>query len=51
VSATSSRPPDPAAYVENEWFPNHVIEATTRENYRYILDRYLLPELGSEAYS
>jgi integrase len=35
------------AYVENEWFPNHVIEATTRENYRYILDRYLLPELGS----
>jgi integrase len=34
------------AYVEHEWFPNHVIEATTRESYRYILDRYLLPALG-----
>ena len=34
------------AYVEDEWFPNHVIEATTRESYRYILDRYLLPALG-----
>lgn len=21
-------------YVENEWFPNHLVEATTRENYR-----------------
>lgn len=34
------------AYVDHEWFPNHVIEATTRESYRYILDRYLLPALG-----
>ena len=34
------------AYVEHEWFPNHVTEATTRESYRYILDRYLLPALG-----
>jgi hypothetical protein len=33
-------------YVETEWFPNHMIEATTREGYRYILDRYVLPELG-----
>jgi integrase len=33
-------------YVEQEWFPNHVIEATTRENYRYALNRYILPELG-----
>src|SRR3982751_6519961 len=34
-------------YVEHEWFPNHVMEATTRESYRYILDRYLLPALGN----
>ncbi|WP_019873299.1 tyrosine-type recombinase/integrase [Sporichthya polymorpha] len=35
-----------ARYVEAEWFPNHVIEATTRENYRYLLNRYVLPGLG-----
>lgn len=34
-------------YIETEWFPNHVIEAKTRENYTYLLDRYILPELGS----
>jgi integrase len=34
-------------FVENGWFANHVIEATTRQNYRYMLDRYLLPELGA----
>jgi integrase len=33
-------------FVETEWFPNHMIEATTREGYRYILDRYVLSELG-----
>ncbi len=33
-------------YVENEWFPNHVIEETTRESYSYLLDRYILPDLG-----
>jgi integrase len=33
-------------YVEEQWFPHHQIEATTRENYRYALDRYILPELG-----
>ena len=33
-------------YVETTWFPNHLIEATTREKYRYLLDRYVLPELG-----
>jgi integrase len=35
-----------ASYVETEWFANHVIEATTRENYRYLLNRYVLPGLG-----
>lgn len=33
-------------YVEQEWFPNHLIEATTREGYTYLLNRYILPELG-----
>jgi hypothetical protein len=28
------------AYVEQRWFPNHRIEKTTRENYRYALDKY-----------
>ncbi len=35
-----------STYVETEWFPNHLIEATTRENYRYLLNRYVLPGLG-----
>jgi integrase len=33
-------------YVTGEWFPHHVIEAKTRENYTYLLNRYILPELG-----
>ncbi len=33
-------------YVDREWFPHHVMEETTRENYRYLLNRYILPELG-----
>jgi integrase len=33
-------------YVEVEWFPHHVIEATTREGYTYLLNRYLLKEFG-----
>ncbi|WP_433361032.1 tyrosine-type recombinase/integrase [Dactylosporangium sp. CA-152071] len=35
-----------ARYVTAEWFPNHVIEATTRENYTCLINKYLLPELG-----
>lgn len=34
-------------YVQEQWLPNHVIEATTRESYTYLLTRYILPELGS----
>jgi integrase len=33
-------------YIEKEWFPHHVLEAKTRENYTYLLQRYILPELG-----
>ncbi len=34
-------------YVEEEWFPNHELEARTRENYTYYLSRDLLPTFGS----
>jgi integrase len=30
-------------YVQDEWLPNHVIELTTRQNYTYQLNRYVLP--------
>jgi hypothetical protein len=33
-------------YVEKTWFPNHMVEQTTRENYRYQLDAYILDEFG-----
>jgi len=33
-------------YVEDEWFPHHVIEASTREQYSYLLNRYILGEFG-----
>lgn len=33
-------------YVEDEWFPNHRLERRTRENYRYNLDKRILPVLG-----
>ena len=35
-----------AGYVEEEWFPNHQIELTTRQNYRYVLDKHILPVFG-----
>ena len=33
-------------YVEKQWLPNHVMEARTRENYTYYLDRHILPVFG-----
>jgi integrase len=35
-----------AHYVRDDWFPNHVIEATTRQSYSYVLERHILPHLG-----
>ena len=32
--------------LEEEWFPSHLIEASTRQNYTYLLNRYILPNLG-----
>jgi integrase len=33
-------------YVEREWFPHHQVELTTRQNYSYVLERYILPAFG-----
>ena len=33
-------------YVEETWFPNHVIEPTTRESYAYSIKRHLMPTFG-----
>jgi integrase len=35
-----------AEYVNLSWFPNHILEPTTRESYRYCLDRHILPWFG-----
>jgi len=40
------RPLQCAVDVVRLWFPHHVLEARTRENYTYLLNRYILPELG-----
>jgi len=34
-------------YVEDVWFPNHVIELRTRENYDYEINRYIMPWFGT----
>jgi integrase len=33
-------------YVEEQWLPNHVLEATSREKYTYYLGAHILPALG-----
>jgi integrase len=33
-------------YVDEIWFPNHVLEPSTRESYRYVLDKHLMPTFG-----
>jgi integrase len=33
-------------YVDTVWFPNHVIEPSTREGYRYTMDKHLMPTFG-----
>ena len=34
-------------YVEEQWLPNHQMEARTRENYTYYLGKNILPVFGS----
>jgi integrase len=31
-------------YVTKTWLPNHVIEASTRQSYTYVINKYILPE-------
>jgi integrase len=33
-------------YVEETWLPNHEMEATTRQNYTYSMNRHIMPEFG-----
>lgn len=33
-------------YVEDTWFPNHVLEPSTRESYSYCIKRHLMPTFG-----
>ena len=49
----AGRPGDPTAgritfatCVEDQWFPNHVLEPSTREGYRYCLTKHILPWFG-----
>jgi hypothetical protein len=35
-----------ATYVDEQWFPHHVLEPTTREGYRYVLNRHIVPWFG-----
>jgi integrase len=53
VAIASGRIGDPrrgrqrfADYVRVDWFPNHVIERSTRQNYTYVMDRYVVPFFG-----
>lgn len=56
VEAThaAGRPNDPRRgrmsfriYVDDVWFPHHVLEPSTRQSYRYNLDRHILPTFGA----
>ena len=33
-------------YVQNEWLPNHVMEATTREGYTYTIHAHIMDHFG-----
>ena len=33
-------------YVESVWLPNHRMEASTREDYTYVIDKHLMPWFG-----
>jgi integrase len=34
-------------YVDEVWFPHHVLEPSTREGYRYSIDKHLMPFFGA----
>jgi integrase len=54
VVQASGRPSDPRrgrltlrTYVDGVWFPNHVMETSTRQSYKYGIDKHLMPFFGS----
>ncbi len=34
-------------YVDEVWFPHHILEPSTREGYRYTIDKHLMPFFGA----
>jgi integrase len=49
----AGRPTDPRRgrmtfedYVDKTWFPNHVLEPSTRQSYHYVLNAHLMPTFG-----
>lgn len=49
----AGRPTDPRrgrmtfrTYVDDIWFPNHMIEPSTMQSYRYNIDKHLMPTFG-----
>lgn len=53
VALAAGRPNDPRRgrltfldYVERVWFPNHVLEPSTRQSYHYVIYCHLLPTFG-----
>lgn len=37
------------AYLETSWMPQHVVEAVTRQNYTYVINKRLLPYFGDQS--
>lgn len=53
AARASGRPMDPRRglvtfqhYVEHDWFPHHVTEASTRQSNHYVLQKHLMPTFG-----
>lgn len=53
TAMASGRPHDPRRgrmtfkdYVEETWFPNHVLEPSTRQSYHYVITKHLMPTFG-----
>jgi integrase len=49
----AGRPTDPRRgritfqhYVDKVWFPNHVLEPSTRQSYHYVITKHLMPTFG-----
>ena len=53
ANAAAGRAGDPrrgrmtfAEYVDKTWFPNHVLEPSTRQSYHYVIAKHLTPTFG-----